>query len=251
MGIWARFWRWFKRNIDPSITIVVCVVMGTLSAAGLFGPNLNIVLSLILVVLALLAISIIRDREANIHQEEHHVRSFEQQRAACRYLIEYASHYRAREATLLQYSCTTSFDLACFLLDQGTHVTIYVQHEEVPASLGSQGQKERIKQTIRRLQSYIRSNPTKVYHLKLYKYRTLGTVSAIRIDDRVISLGSYTYEQVDPTRDQHYGSDTIAISGDDRMAIVAFGETPEYQALNATFNAIEHEYQQKREEVQI
>lgn len=251
MGIWTRFWRWFKRNIDTSVTIIVSVVMGTLTAAGLFGPNLNIVLSLILAVLALLALSTIRDREANIHKEERHVKSFEQQRAACRYLIDYVSQYRAREATLLQYSCTTSFDLACFLLDQGTHVTIYVQHEDVPASLGSQGQKERIKQTIRRLQSYIRSNPTKVYHLKLYKYRTLGTVSAIRVDDRVISLGSYTYEQVDPTRDKHYGSDTIAISGDDRMAIVAFGETPEYQSLNTTFNIIEHEYQQNREEVQI
>src|SRR5579885_2480455 len=114
MSVWMRFWRPFKRNIDTSLTIIVSIVVGTLTAVGLFSPNLNIVLSLILTVLALLAISITRDREVSIHKEEHHVKSFEQQRAACRYLIDYASQYRAREATLLQYSCTTSFDLACF-----------------------------------------------------------------------------------------------------------------------------------------
>ncbi len=111
MSTWTRLWRWFKRNVDPSLTIIISIVMAALTAAGLFGPNLNIVLSLILAVLALLAISTIRIREANISKEEHHIKSFEQQRAACRHLIDHVSQYRAREATLLQYSCTTSFDI--------------------------------------------------------------------------------------------------------------------------------------------
>src|SRR5262249_26232773 len=132
----------------------------------------------------------------------------------------------------------------------GAHVTIYVQHEDVPASLGSQGQKERIKQTIRRLQSHVRNNPGR-YHLKLYKYRTLGTVSAIKIDNRVLSMGCYTYEQVDPAKDRHYGTDTISISGHDRETIVSFEETSEFKAFNKTFHIIENEYQNNVEEVQL
>lgn len=251
MSIWTRLWRWFKRNVDTSFTIIACLIVGLLTATGLFGSNVNIVLSLILAVLALLAISTIRDREGNVSKEEHVSKAFEKQSAACRYLIDHVNSYRAREAVLLQYSCTTSFDLACVLLDQGTNVTIYVQHEEVPARLGSQGQQERIKQTIRRLQSHIRSNPTMVSQLKVYKYRTIGTISAIKIDDRTISMGCYTYEQVDPAKDKHYGNDTLSISGHDRETIIAFEESPEFKAFNTTFTIIENEYRNNAEEVQL
>jgi len=68
-----------QKNADACITIIICIVFGVITTLGLYTSNLNTVLSLILTVLALLAFSIIRDRETGVNKKDNAPESFEQQ----------------------------------------------------------------------------------------------------------------------------------------------------------------------------
>lgn len=251
MSKWTRLKREFLNNGDTDIVIAFGIFVGGIAFILSLMTQISITLvsSLTLSLLGVLAVSIRRDRQSDLNKKDQSLKAFEQQREAYRHLISAINQYGAREAVLLQYSSTTSSDVLHVLLNQGARVTVFIQHEDTAANIGSQLQADRIKTAIRSIQDYLRRNPSRSDKLKIYKFRTPATLSAIKIDNRILCMGWYTYEQVDPAAHKHYGSDTVAVSGHDVATLVAWGGTEEFEVLDKTFSMLENNYRNNSEEM--
>lgn len=158
------------------------------------------------------------------------------------FLTDLIKRYGAREAIFLQYSSLTSLGLLRTLLRMGASVTVFMQHEDTPAVLGSHRQADRISDTMKSLRADLGSDLPGLEKLEVYKYRAPSSISAIKIDQRVLSMGWYAYEQVDRADYSFHREDSIAISGHDRAAVVAWEGTEEFKALDKTFSTLEANY---------
>lgn len=261
----ARFWRDLLHNWDVYLVVVVGTV--TLLLSVLSQINSAAVLPLALTMLGIIAISIRRDRHIDTTMMYSLVemsgavkslaknRVFEQQDEAYNYLVqEVINKYGAKEAVLIQYSCTTSLRVIRALLGQGARVTVYIQHEETASNVGSQFQANRIRETTNNLRSDLGKLAralAKPGQLKVYKYRSPGSVSAIKIDNRVLCMGWYIYEKAENLAYSSYASDTIEISGHDVAAFVVWKDTEEYNELERTFSLLEKNYQKHAEKVSL
>jgi hypothetical protein len=265
MNRFVRFWQDLLRNWDVYLVIVVGSVTLILSVLGQI--NSTAVLPLTLTMLGIIAVSIRRDRHIDttimdtLEELSSDVKSlaknrtFEQQDQAYNYLIEEViNKYGAREAVLIQYSCTTSLRVVRALLNQGARVTLYIQHEEIANNVGSQFQADRIITTANNLRSdlgKLARNLAKSGQLKVYKYRSPGSVSAIKIDNRVLCMGWYIYERAENLSNSNYASDTIEVSGHDVAALVVWRDTDEFNELEKTFSLLEKNYQKHAEKVSL
>lgn len=183
--------------------------------------------------------------------QQEQVEVFEYQQDAYRRLIHIIEQEGAKEAVLIQYSCKTSLDVVRMLLRKGAKVTIFIQHEETAARIVSQFQAERILDTTRNLRSDLGDALLESNKLKVYKYRSPNSMSAVKIDQHVICMGWYTLEQEDDS-DQHGNVNTIIeLSGHDRAAVVALAGTNAFHALEKTFNVLETNYRKHAELVRI
>ena len=151
MNRFVRFWQDLLNNWDVYLVIIVGTFTLFLSVFGQIGST--VILPLVLTMLGIIAISIRRDRHIDktvmysLEELSGGVKSlaknkaFEEQEKAYDYLIrEVINKYGAKEAVLLQYSCTTSLRVVRALLGQGARVTVYIQHEETASNVGSQFQ---------------------------------------------------------------------------------------------------------------
>ncbi len=86
-------------------------------------------------------------------------------------------------------------------------------------------------------------------NLKIYKYRSIGSVSAIKIDNRILCMGWYTYTQADQAINKGSPSDTIEILGHNVAAMIVWKGTIEFETLNKTFSMLEKNYRKNAEEV--
>ena len=178
-------------------------------------------------------------------------RPFGHQQDAYQYLINVINRDGAKEAVLIQYSCKTSINILRVLLRKGARVTVYIQHEDMPAKIGSQFQAKRIIDTTQNLREELGDALLKPDKLKVYKYHTPASMSAIKIDNRILCTGLYTYEQRAHSDHRAYPNDTLALSGHDRAAIVAWKGTNEFSAFDQTFRALEKNYQKYAEVVPL
>lgn len=268
MNRFTRFWQDLLHNWDVYLVIVVGTF--TLLLSVLSQINSTAILPLVLTMLGIIAISIRRDRHIDMSVMDSPLdlsgqvkslaknRAFEQQGEAYNYLIqEVINKYGAREAVLIQYSCTTCMRVVRALLSQGARVTVYIQHEETAINLGSKFQANRIREKTNNLPSdlgklaRILSKPAKPGQLKVYKYPSPGSVSAIKIDNRVLCMGWYIYEQAENLANSSYASDTIEVSGHDVAALVVWKDTEEFNELEKTFSLLEKNYQKYAERVPL
>lgn len=269
----AQAWKDFLSNWDTLLGIVGGLLVGLVSfILGTFFNRVNVssVLSLTLVMLGILAVSIRRDRrtEEIMQQSLGKIseatqgtfgtvksltinRAFEEQREAYRYLIDVISKYGAKKVVFIQYSCHTGLDVLRTALSAGAKATVFIQHEEIVAKMGSQLQANRIVETARSFRNHLGRSLSNPEDLKVYKYTTPGSISAIKIDERVLCMGWYTYEKVDYAHSQHYNSDQISVSGHDRAAVVVWEGTDAFKALNSTFMLIEQNYRENAQEFRI
>ncbi len=164
---------------------------------------------------------------------------FGNQEEAYHHLFHMVQRYGAKEASLFQYSGQTSLSLLRMLLRVGAEVTVFLQHENRAASIGSQFQAERIRRTMRDLWSDLGSDLSEPDKLKLYKYDPPSSMSALKIDHRVICMGWYTYEYKGRREHPSFSNDTVEVSGHDRAAVVLWKETEEFQVLDETFSVVE------------
>jgi hypothetical protein len=171
--------------------------------------------------------------------ERAHIQTFEEQEDAYDFLIDMIRKYGAKKATLLQYSCTTSLSTLRRILRVGAEVTLFIQHEDTAAKIGSQLQANRIISTVRNLRSNLGDALSDPEKLKVFKYRPPCSMSAIKIDNRILYIGYYTYESKEATNQESYPSDTIDLSGHDRAAIVTWQDSEASQILHTTSNTSE------------
>lgn len=251
MNAFKRLWQSFLKNLD-----VYLIIGGGFAGAvvaflqGLQGQVNNLYISsLTLSILGFLAISLLRDRQSSKKDQSFQI--FEEQHDAYRFLIDVINQYGARKAILFQYSSTMSLSVVRVLLSKGAQVTVFVQHEDTATQIGSQLQADRIKTTTRGILSELRRTPQKLDKLKIYKFRTPGTVSAVKIDDRLLCMGWYTYERVAPTDQEHYGDDTVAVSGHDVATLIAWQGSREFTVLDKMFTKLEENYRNNAEEMPL
>jgi hypothetical protein len=176
---------------------------------------------------------------------------FEHQQDAYQFLMNIIDRYGAKEAVFIQYSCHTSLNILRILLRKGAKVTVFIQHEDTPAKLGSQFQAHRVIHTTMNLREELGDALLKPNKLMVYKYHVPCSMSAIKIDNRVLCMGWYTYEQKAPSDHKTYPADTTSISGHDRAAVVAWKGTNDFRALHRTFAVLEKNYRKYAESVLI
>lgn len=257
-----RVWKAFLKNIDVYTVIVIAIVLSFYSIVGLSSTSpssIQIVSSGTLAILAILAFSLLKNRQTHEKIEKAleqlskaspaKNRAFKGQEDAYRLLETYINSHRVREAVLLQYSCTTSLGLLRTLLRKGANVTVYIQHEETSKSVGSEEQAKQVVRTCEGLRGQL-ADLYKPGKLKIRKYRAPGSVSAVKIDKHVLCMGWYTYEHVDASnRNPVHSADSIQVSGHDVAAVVVWKDTEEFEALDKTFRTLEENYQNNSEEV--
>lgn len=259
----ARLWKDLQNNWDIYIVIIGSVTVGIVAfiLSTLGQTNTTAVLSLTLTMLGLVAISIRRDRQLDTNTAKSleelsgtisslaNNRVFDHQHDAYRFLIDVINKYGAKEAVFLQYSCRTCLDVVRTVLSKGAKVTVFIQHEDIAARVGSQYQADRIRVATKALRTDLSGSLLKPDKLKVYKYRALGSVSGIKIDDRVLCMGWYAYKHVDQSSDKSLASDAVEILGHNIAALVVWKGTGEFEALDKTFSMLEKNYQKNSEEV--
>lgn len=240
----ARLWKELQNNWDVYVVIIGSIIVGIISLILSSVGKLDIapVLSLTLTMLGLVAISLRRDRRSYTKITESLLdlsvtvgslknnRAFSQQHLAYRFLIDEINKDGAKEA-------------------------VFLQHEDIAAKVGSQWQANRIKEATRHLRTDLSGSlkkPDKLKDkLKVYKYRVLGSVSGIKIDDRVLCMGWYVYKHVDQFTDTEMAGDEVELLGHNIAALVVWKGTPEFEALNETFDMLEENYQRNSVEVPL
>lgn len=230
---------------------------------GFFGIPNGITASLTLFVLGTLAGSLRRQRGIDgkinkalqtMSQDIHGLvtnQVFEEQEQAYQFLCDWIDKYGAKKAVLMQYSCNTSMSVVRTLMRKGAHVTVYIQHEKTAKQIGSEFQAERIASKAKSLKMDLGKRFSQLDNLKLYKYRSPASISAVKIDDRVLCMGWYLYEHQDQPDHPDFKNDTTEISAHDVAASVVFEGTSEYNKFLKTFQTLEENFQKHAEEVQL
>ncbi|GAC1635219.1 MAG: hypothetical protein NVS4B7_21520 [Ktedonobacteraceae bacterium] len=257
MGVLRQLWKDFLKNYDVYIVILFSLL--TLGLSYFSAINTITVISLTTIMLGLIAVSIRRDRQVDekttdalqklsneiVHTTKYMM--FKHQIDAYHFLIGDIKQHGAKKAILLQYSSTMAYGVIAALLEQRAEVTIYIQHEAIPKSLRSQTQVARIV-AIQKLPEHL-GDLFKGAKLKIYKHRCPVSVSGIKIDDRVLCMGWYTYEYSMNKRID--AKNMIEVSGHDRAAVIVWRGTDEFAALDETFTALKNNYEQFSEEVPL
>lgn len=254
----ARLWKDIQDSWELYAAIGLSILFFFL---GFFGFPNGMIASLTLVVLGILAASLRRQRGIEnrisralqaMSQDIHGLvtnQVFDEQEQAYQFLCDWIDKYGAKKAVLFQYSCNTSMGVVRALMRKGAQVTVYIQHEDTAKQIGSAFQAERIINRVRGLKGDLGKRLATPDNLKLYKYRSPASVSAIKIDDRVLCMGWYLYERQDQPHHPDFKNDTAEISAHDVAAIIAFAGTSEYNKLLKTFQTLEENFQKHAEEV--
>lgn len=254
----------FQKNWDAYTVIYGGIFIGVLTIVlSIFSITyIAVVLSFTLCMLGLLAVSIRKDRstdekimkslleQTNTLSSLTKNQTFEQLCDAYKHLIKIIEQYGAKEAILLQYSSSSAVDLVRTLLSKGAIVTIYIQDEQTAKQIGSQLQSDRIIFSYRNFQTSLGRlfNPDK---LKVWKYPAPCSMCAVKIDNLVLCMGWYVYEQVDRTDYNDYSTDTVEVSGHDIAAMVVWEGTQDFKALDKTFRTMKEIYEKYSEEVPL
>jgi hypothetical protein len=170
------------------------------------------------------------------------IKIFEQQLSAYHFLIRMIECYGAEKAVMLQYSCHTGLNVLRVLLHKGAKVTVFIQHEDVSANIGSQFQAHRIIETTMNLRSELGDALLRPKQLKVYKYHVPSSISAIKIDDRILCIGWYTYEETKHPTHKTHPDDTMELSAHDRAAVVIWRGITDFQAIDENISTLKDEF---------
>src|SRR5947209_5555186 len=234
-----------QQNWDLYSTMIFSLI--TLYLNLFNRANTTLVLSLTLIMLGFIAFSLRRERRIETEILELVVskkknRVFDYLKDAYLYLIEEIKKMDVdgKEAVLIQYSSRSCIDVVRTLLEKGAKVTVYIQEPAIPRKLGSKLQAVRTKDTVDQFLSDLAllANKDK---LIAYYYKAPASVSGIKVDDQLICMGWYIYENV-ITKLPKYPNDTIEISSHDISGLVVWKGTDEYKSFDKTFCRLVENY---------
>lgn len=242
----GRFWSAFLKDFDVYIVIGSAIAVAPLTIIG--TKSLQLVLAATLTMLALLAVSLLRNRQTDQRVERRLAeilkttsrtnRAYVKQKEAYEELQRYVGSHVVNHATLVQYSCKSAKGVLEALLQKGAQVTVYIQHEDVPESLHAWEQVHLIHNAFVDLPGDLASawNPDL---LTVYKYRVPSSLSGVNIDDEVLAVSWYLYERPDPEHpNPSFPEDEVEVSGHDVGGILVWKGTPEFDALKTTFDRL-------------
>lgn len=250
------FWEEFLKNLDVYIAIIAAIIFFVLGTIG--KVSIPIVLSSTLAILAILAYSILKNRQINEATETTLAslakilpdknQMYETKERAYKFLEEYISTHYVNEAILIQHTAITCQQLLKTLVRNGASVSIYIQHEETAVKTGMQ----RAVNAIEYMSQFLQSNTGEFFNpggkVKLYKYHVPASVHGIKLDEKVLSLGSYIYVTLDPSTPT---DSARLLGGNDIPTAVVWHGTEEFELLNKLFIKIETSYQKNSEQVPL
>lgn len=254
---WARLWKEFRDNWDIYIVVIGSITVGIISLilSTIGQVNITAVLSLTLTLLGLMAISLRRDRQFDTKTTKlleeipgmisslKDNRAFSHQHDAYDFLIDLINKDGVKEAIFLQYSCRTSINVLRAVLKKGAQVTVFLQDDECAEKMGSKYQADRIRGAIKNLPADLNGSLLRPDKFKVYKYQAPGSVSGIKIDNRVLCMGWYVYKHVDQSTDKSMANDDVELLGHNIAALVVWQGTREFEALDKTFSMLVKNYQ--------
>lgn len=173
---------------------------------------------------------------------------FDRQDEPYRQVIDHINTFGADRVLLFQLSGKNSSEVMTAAMRRGATVELFVAREDAVLKIGSQKQKEQISST-RWLELSARRDDYPRATLKVMELDAPISIRAVRVDDAVICVGAYTYEQVD--RNDTYRGDRVTISGHDRPTGIVWAGTPEYDIYNEMIDKMLVLYQAKATQVQF
>jgi hypothetical protein len=194
-----------------------------------FTPSIEGTLAFCLLLIAVERLVIIENSLA------HPTKLFAEQQDVYTALKEYVVQHGVREAVFLQYSCSTALDLLRVVVRAGAKVTLYLQSPSTPRKLGSSYQHDRVRTTHAKLPSELKDLQFEK-NVRIYEYDPPASVSAVRIDDKLISVGWSITKNIESTSYAEYPiGDTVEMLAHNVPAILARRGSAEYDTLNTLF----------------
>jgi len=250
VGRWERLRGHVVAFVELYIAAASAAFASVLTVTNVLGvTNTQVALVLMPWTLGLLALALVRDRfterataqsvEALKDTVDHNtaaVRSlthnaiFATQDEPYRRLIDHINHHGAREVMFVQFSGSYSLEVMTAAMKRNASIELFLEHEDTAGRIGSQKQTERIVQSKQQhLSARHKDYPGAA--LKVYKAFAPMSVRAIKIDETVLCVGWYTFEEIDRQGDS-YAADKVTISGHDRPTVIAWSGTAEFDVLN-------------------
>lgn len=242
-----------KEKWDIYVSVSIAILTAIFRILGLATDT--VVLASILALLAFLAVNILRNRwtdeklQDTIKQLEAHLpleselAIYATQEEAEDFLKRRIAAHPPHDAVVIQYSVST--DLLKKLIETNANVKVFMQHEDTATKIGSRQQAFNI-QTAFEAVSVSLPRPLARYPVEIYKYYTPGTINGIRIDDEILCMSWYVYEQADDDNRfklmRQFTDDAILVFNHNRVAVVAEKGYKGFDALDKTFRVLEEHY---------
>ena len=210
--------------------------LASLVASAIGASTLKVLLLPVLVTIGALAIGRVGDRVSDrkrsatldelsaLMQARTNQIVFPDQTEPYRRIEEYVKANRAAEAIFVQYSGEQCKNLVSTVLAAGAKVELYTQLPEAARKIGTSMQANRIAGQFRDSFSNWTGN------LTVYQCAPPVSIRVVRIDDKVLCVGFYTFEPEEGR--PKYPNDTTAVSGHDRPTFFVQSGTLEYEILN-------------------
>jgi hypothetical protein len=165
-----------------------------------------------------------------------------------RKVIDHINRVGAQHVLLLQYSGKNSSEVMTAAMRRGATVELFVEREETAVKIGSRKQQDQIASTRWQELSARRTDYPRAT-LTVMESLAPMSVRAVKVDEAVICVGSYTYEEVD--RNDRYKDDKVTVSGHDRPRMFVWAGTPEYDIYHEMITNMLGFYRAKATPVQF
>lgn len=166
-------------------------------------------------------------------------KAYEEQANMYRDIEKYIENRNVRNAILIQYSGSWSFQLIRALMNRGASVTLYIKN---PETASTQRQKDRIRDRIQRLEQTL--NVSIPARLTVYVYDVPATIKGVLVDDELLGIGWYKYEYINNENkklDDDSSQDKFHLSGHNVAGMLCYKKSDEYDILKKMFmNQVEN-----------
>jgi len=191
------------RNIDIYITVVVALAIAILDIFSVI--NQSVISSVTLAVLALVAYSLLQDRRKN----QFPIVVSASNEGNNRLLLEYIAMNKVAQAKMIQYSGHMIQPVIIELLERGAKVELLLQSPSRALNEQQCGKMVAFHESI--MAEDFRNS----HNLTVRYYGEPASIKAVKLDDVFLSIGWYTYRNIDDTKKESwlYGHNNAVISG--------------------------------------
>lgn len=152
---------------------------------------------------------------------------------------------RGGRAIVVQYSAVKVEDVLIELMEKGVSIDLYVQKSAISKD-DMQMQTNRI-QTQRSHLPAVLLRHNKSGTCRIYEYSPRATMRGIWIENHLLAIGPYIYQNTSIIREDEYRSDGIVLKGHDAPGMLLWDGTREYEVFHAAFIELVENFRGGRE----